>query len=111
MKRFWIVGLAILLSLTFTAGFPNSPGKAEAAVVPIEGMQYNVNISIEDNLKALAGKKVYVTLDSGKTFTGIIKEVGNHLLWLEKLDGKEFFDALIRISSITAIDVKFRDMK
>ena len=52
-----------------------------------------------------------MTLDSGKTFVGIVKEVGNHLMWLEKLEGKEFFDALIRINSITAIDTRFRDLK
>lgn len=111
MRRIICLGLAILLSLTVSAAFMTSPGKAEAGVVPIEGMQYNVNASIEENLKSLTGKRVYVTLDSGKTFNGNVKEVGNHLLWLEKLDGKDFFDALIRINTITAIDAKFRDMK
>jgi hypothetical protein len=111
MKQFKILSFAILLNVIFSAGFPTFPGKAEAGIVPLEGMQYNVNASLEDNLKSLAGKRVYVTLDSGKTFTGIVKEVGNHLIWLEKLEGRDFFDALIRINSITAIDAKFRDMK
>ncbi len=111
MKQLKILSFAILLTVIFSADFLTFPGKTEAGVVPLDGMQYNVNISIEDNLKSLAGKRVYVTLDSGKTFTGTVKEVGNHLLWLEKLEGKEFFDALIRINTITAIDTRFRDLK
>jgi hypothetical protein len=51
---------------------------------------------------------VVVTLNSGKTFTGNVKDVGNHLLHLEKLEGKEYFDALIVIQDISAVDTRFR---
>lgn len=73
-----------------------------------EGVSYNVNSSILDNLKSLVGKKVEVVLTSGKTFTGIVKEVGTHLVHLEKLEGKEYFDALIVIENISALDSRFR---
>ncbi|MFO7560022.1 MAG: hypothetical protein R6X10_14400 [Desulfobacterales bacterium] len=82
---------------------------ADSKVAAIEGMSYNVNLSFADNLKSLTGKRVYVTLDSGKTLSGMVKAVGNHLIHLEKLDGKEYFDALIRMDNISAIDVRFRD--
>lgn len=85
--------------------------RAEANVVAVEGVGYNVNSSLADNLQSLVGKRVYVTLDSGKTFAGTVKGVGSHLVHLEKLDGKDFFDALIRLESITAIDTRFRDSK
>jgi len=88
MKQLKILSLAILLTVPFSLGFLTTPEKAEAGVVSLEGIKYDVNFSLEDNLKSLAGKRVYVTLDSGKTFTGTVKEVGNHLLWLEKLEGK-----------------------
>jgi hypothetical protein len=84
---------------------------AGAKVAAIEGMAYNVGASLQDNLKSLVGKKVYVTLDSGKTFGGVVKEVGNNFVHLEKLDGKDFFDALIRIEDISAVDAKFRDFQ
>jgi ferredoxin-fold anticodon binding domain-containing protein len=74
----------------------------------IEEISYNVNSSFADNLKSLIGKQVYVALDSGKTFAGFIKEVGNDLIHLEKLDGKDYFDALIKIENISAIDTRFR---
>ncbi len=85
--------------------------KAKAKVVAIEGVSYNVNSSMSDNLKALIGKKVYITLGSGKTLAGLVKEVGDHLIHLEKLEGKEFFDALIRIEDIEDIDTRFRNLQ
>ncbi|MDQ1330996.1 MAG: hypothetical protein QG578_1261 [Thermodesulfobacteriota bacterium] len=111
MKQLTILSLMLLLTVLFSVGFLTTPQKVEAGVVSIEGIKYDVNFSLEDNLKLFVGKRVSVTLDSGKTFVGIVKEVGNHLMWLEKLEGKEFFDALIRINSITAIDTRFRDLK
>jgi len=74
----------------------------------IEEISYNVNSSLADNLKSLMGKKVYVSLDSGKTFAGFVKEIGKDLIHLEKLDGKDYFDALIKIENINAIDTRFR---
>ena len=102
-------GIAIVIlgfSLFFV--FPVNVN-ADSKVVAIEGMSYNVDSSMADNLKSLAGKKVYVTLESGKTLSGMVKSVGNHLVHLEKLDGKDYFDALIRMDNISAIDAKFRD--
>jgi small nuclear ribonucleoprotein (snRNP)-like protein len=64
-----------------------------------------------ENLKSLSGKKVYVTLDSGETLAGFVKEVGDHLMHLEKLDGKDYFDALIRIENINAINTRFRNIQ
>jgi hypothetical protein len=102
--------VGITLVMLFPVAFFTLPAVvgAKAEVVAIEGMSYNVNSSLADNLKSLIGKKVYVTLDSGKTFAGFIKEVGNHLIHLEKLDGKDFYDALIRIEDISTVDARFR---
>ena len=102
--------VGITLAMMFSVAFLILPTvvEAKAKVVAIEGMSYNVNSSLEDNLKSLIGKKVYVTLDSGKTLSGFVKEVGNHLIHIEKLDGKDFFDALIRIENISAIESRFR---
>ena len=99
----------IISAILFSAAFFTLP--AEAKVTAIEGMSYNVNSSLADNLKSFIGKKVYVTLDSGKTLAGLVKGVGNHLIHLEKLDGKDYSDALILIKHISAIDVKFRDFQ
>lgn len=88
-------------------------GQAVAApeVVPVEGVSYNVNASLADNLRALSGKRVTVTLDSGATMSGIVGAVGQHLLHLERLDRKEYFDAAVRIDAIRAIETRFRQIK
>lgn len=84
------------------------PGSAEAKVVMVQGAGYNVKAGMKDNLQPLVGKKVQVTLASGNAFTGMVKEVGDHMVHMEKLDGNEFFDALICIDSINVITTRFR---
>ena len=114
MRKVKVLGsVGIVLALVFFVTVLTLPATAAAGakVAAIEGMAYNVGASMQDNLKSLVGKKVYVTLDSGKSFGGIVKEVGNNLVHLEKLDGKDFFDALIRIEDISAVDAKFRDFQ
>ncbi len=87
------------------------PAAVMAKSVAIEGISYNVNATMTDNLKLLVGKKVHISLDSGATFAGTVKKVGQHLLHLEKLEGKDFYDALIRLKDITAIDTRFREFQ
>ena len=105
------VGLALAILFFATIFMLPTEAGAKTKVVAIEGISYNVNSSLADNLKSFIGKKVSVILDSGKTIAGSVKEVGNHLMHLEKLDGKDYFDALIRIENISAIDTRFRDFK
>jgi hypothetical protein len=104
------VGLVFAILFLVTIVMPSLEAAAQTKVVPIEGVSYNVNASMQDNLKSLMGRKVYVTLNSGKTFTGSVKVVGDNLMHLEKLDGKDYFDALIRIEDISAVDTRFREL-
>jgi hypothetical protein len=111
VKMLSSVGVMVAIVLSVTVLTLPTEAEAQAKVVAIEGMKYNVNASLQDNLKSLIGKKAYVTLGSGASFAGLVKEVGGHFIHLEKLDGKDFFDALIRIEDISAIHAKFRDFK
>ena len=103
------ITIAVLFSIAFFV-LPKE-GVANSKVAAIEGMSYNVNASLVENLKSLVGKKVSVTIVSGNTLSGFVKEVGTHLIHLEKLEGKDYFDALIRIENISAIEAKFRSYK
>ena len=109
-KILGVAGAAIAIFLAASFIFPTGAA-AKSKLMAVEGVSYNVDSSMADNLKSLMDKHVYVTLDSGKSFSGVLKKVGNHLLHLEKLDGKNYFDALIRIEDISAIDVKFRQIQ
>lgn len=110
-NRVCSVEMALVILFSAVILMPPTVAGAKTKVVAIEGISYNVNFSMVDNLKTLVGKKVYVTLDSGKTFTGFVKEVGDRLIHLEKLAGKDYFDALIRIEKISAIDTRFRNIQ
>jgi small nuclear ribonucleoprotein (snRNP)-like protein len=104
------VGVAFVMLWVALLALPTAV-EAKAEVKSLKGMNYLVNASLKENLKPLEGKSVNVTLASGSTFTGTVKAVGNHFLHLKKIQGRDFYDALIRIKDISAIDAKFRDFK
>lgn len=95
--------LIVMLLLVAPTGLFAGP-----KVVPLDGISYNAQASMMDNLRVLTGKRVTLVLGSGKVMTGTVTEVGQHSLHLEKLQGKEYFDALIKIDSIEAMETRFR---
>ena len=102
----------VLAVILFATIFVISPTAAQArSAVAVEGASFNVSGSVNDNLKMYARKDVVIHLRSGKTFQGYVKSIGNHFIHLEKLADKDFYDALIRVEDISAIEAKFRDMK
>jgi len=88
-----------------------SPLEAQTKkITAVEGVKFDTSVSMADNLKTYIGKDVTVHLRSGKTIQGYVKAVGT-LLHLEKIAGKDFYDALVRVDEISSLEVKFRDMK
>jgi len=104
MKATKIPFIGAILFLFLMAGLVCSSQTVQAA----RETQLYASIPLEDNLIALKGKSVTVTLFSGKQLTGIVKEVKNKLLHLERLSLKDFYDALIRIDHISAIEARVR---
>ncbi len=90
--------------------FPPHVG-AQSRMTAVSDVAFSVSAPLPDNLKSFAGKNVYIHLRSGKTLQGSVKSVGDHWMHLEKITGKEFFDALIRLDDISAIEAKFREYK
>ncbi len=112
MKKVKMVGsVGLVLVVLISAMFITSPVKAAAQVVAQEGVKFEVSQSMRDNLKMFIGKNLYISLKSGKTYQGILKSVGDHLIHLEKVSERNFFDALIRIDDISAIEAQFRGHK
>ena len=104
-----VLGAAVIFGTAVL--FLSGDAGAQSQITAIPGVGFNASAPLADNLKALTGKDVYINLRSGKTYQGIVKSVGDHLIHLEKIAGKEFFDALIRTDDISAIEVKFRGYK
>ncbi len=73
-----------------------------------EAVQFNVNTTMADNLAMLKGKSVTLSLASGQTITGVVSDVKGNLLLLAKISQKEFYDALVAIDRISAIETKVR---
>ncbi|BBO76046.1 hypothetical protein DSCW_34630 [Desulfosarcina widdelii] len=111
-RRVGLIFVVVLALIPCIGGAIFSPSQSLArSVVPIEGSSFDISLPLIDNLKIYMGKNVFIHLKSGKTLQGNVKAVGNNLVHLEKLTGKDFYDALINIEEINAIEAKFREMK
>ena len=116
MKRSIRCGLMVLLAvsvcLCLSVLYHTDAQAQQKKPTVLEGVKFDTGASLADNIKGFAGKNVFVHLRSGKTVEGYVKSVGNGLVHLEKLGGgRDFYDTLIRIDDISAIEAKFRDMK
>jgi len=103
--------LAVMVSVGMSVLFQTDAQAQQKKPTALEGVKFDTGASLADNIKGFAGKNVLVHLRSGKTVEGYVKSVSNTLLHIEKLAGRDFYDALIRIEDISAIEAKFRDMK
>jgi hypothetical protein len=70
--------------------------------------EYNLEIPFEDNLRMFKGKRVNLTLSSGQVVAGLLKDVKGNLVHLEKIAQRDFYDALIKVETICAMDAQFR---
>jgi small nuclear ribonucleoprotein (snRNP)-like protein len=103
--------VAVAVFLLFAILFVIPPAAQAKSAVAMEDAKFDTASSIKDNLKTYVGKDVVIHLRSGKSLQGYVKAIGDHLVHLEKLSGRDFYDTLIRIEDITAIEAKFRELK
>ena len=111
MKKESAIAIVVFLAVSLVFACTLDGWAQQKKVTELEGVQFNTGASLADNLKPFVGKDVFLHLRSGKTFQGYLKSVGNGLVQLEKIAGRDFYDALIRIEDISAVEAKFRDMK
>lgn len=97
-----VVLSALIISMTFSINSAHAAGEAKQYV------QLNAGITLADNLTALKGKSVTIYMASGQSITGIVKVVKDSILHLEKISEKEFFDAIIRLDMVSAIEARVR---
>lgn len=65
-------------------------------------------VTIKDVLLENAGKRVIVRMDTGENLDGTVSKVGDSLVHVSKLSGKDFYDAVIRLDKISAVLFKVR---
>lgn len=95
LSRITIVA-PLLAVVSFTTAWAQSP--------------LNVELSMHDNLIALsaAKKPVTVVLKNGDKYQATIGAVGDHNIILTQPAQKEFFDVLVPIDEIAAVEARAR---
>jgi hypothetical protein len=64
--------------------------------------------TIKDVLLQYVGKRATVRTDAGETLDGTVARVTGQLVYIEKLAGKEYFDAVVRIDRISSVTLRVR---
>lgn len=77
----------------------------------MEAKPLNLDQSFADNLKNYQGQFVVIHLTSGQVLKGFVKQIKNVFLHLEKVAERNYFDAMISLNSICAIEVQVRGLK
>ena len=66
----------------------------------------------EDTIRTVlakqVGKQVTLKLDSGEELGGVVRTVGEHVVHVEKISGKEFFDAVVDLDEVAAVILRVR---
>lgn len=71
-------------------------------------MNLNDATTIKDVLSQNVGKRIAVRTDAGETLDGTVVKVTAQLVYIEKLVGKEYFDAVVRIDRISSVIFRAR---
>lgn len=99
-KRFMVV---LLLLAGFVA--------VSASGILAEDAKFELKASarMRDVLMEHTGKRVALRLTSGDEIEGTVTMVGNSLVHVSTLAGKEYYDAVVSISKISSVRMKMRD--
>lgn len=64
--------------------------------------------TVKDILLENIGKRVIVRMDTGDNLEGTVNKVGDGLVHIAKISGRDFYDATVRIDKISAVIFKVR---
>lgn len=81
------------------------------AALAVAQSPLNAQASMRDNLNVLlaAKKPVVLVLKNGTSYRATIGSVGDHFVVLTQPAQKEFFDVLVAIDEIAAVEAKARE--
>jgi hypothetical protein len=70
--------------------------------------ELNAQFGVKEVLSSQIGKRVSLRTDSGEALEGTLTKVGDRLVHISKLSGKDFYDAVVVIDRISSIVFKAR---
>ncbi len=71
-------------------------------------IELNKTDGIKEILTVNIGKRVSVKTDSGEAIEGTVEKVGDYLVHISKLSGKDLYDAVVRIEKINSVVLRVR---
>jgi hypothetical protein len=84
---------------------------ASSSVLLAQDKGYELKSSaatVKDVLSENIGKRVIVRMDTGDNLEGTVNKVGDSLVHISKISGKDFYDSVVRIDKISAVIFKVR---
>lgn len=100
------IGTLVVLALFLMTGMTVFSPAARAEEAKFE---LKASTSLRDILTERTGKRTTLRMQSGEDIEGTIVLVGNSLVHVSRLAGKDFYDAVIEIDRINAVIMKVRD--
>ena len=83
-----------------------------ALITAAVAQEAKMSIVNEDTIRTVlskqVGKQVTLKLDSGEELGGVVRTVGEHVVHIEKISGKEFFDAIVDLDEVAAVILRVR---
>lgn len=73
-----------------------------------EKIELKSSDTMREILSQRMGKRVSLRLESGESLEGTLTMVGNSLVHISRLSGKDFFDAVVNIDRISAVLIQVR---
>ena len=101
MKKICSLFVVVLLSMLAVA--PAGVWAADETA-----FKFNPNGTMRDVISEYSGKVLALRLASGEEIEGTVAAVGNGLVHISKLTGKEFYDAVVSIDKIVAVRMRTR---
>ena len=71
-------------------------------------LEVRSNDTVRTVLERQVGKRVSVVLTTGPELAGVVSSVGDKVVHLSELTGREFFDAVVNLDQVGAVVIRTR---
>ncbi len=100
MKHKLIITVVLILAINLVGSICLFAGETKAMSAASD--------DVREVLTANLGKRISVKTDSGEALEGTVVKVGDTLVRLERLTGRDFYDAVVKIDRISSVVIRVR---
>jgi len=91
-----------IVALVLVSWFP-LPAAAQDAKLEVKSTD-----TVRTLLERQIGKRISVVLTTGPELAGVVVSVGDKVVHLSELTGREFFDAIVNLEQVGAVIIRVR---